>query len=257
MIVGFAGSGNMAGALARGIARGSSAPEEMLFTDSGSGRAAALAAELDGERVATLEGLAERADVVFLAVKPAALEAVAPRIAGRGAAVVSVLAATPLARHAAAFGATPVLRAIPNLAVEIGAGVVCHAPAPGDAPAIAAALELLSGLGSLIELPDEQLDAATAVMGCAPAYIALAAGALADAGAAAGLDPALSARLVREGIEGVGRHLADRDPDPMQAAIASPGGSTEAGLAVLADRHVAAAFAAAVEASLQRMASDG
>lgn len=257
MIVGFAGSGNMAGAIARGLARSRPTPDAMLFTDSGSGRAAELATELGGERVAALERLADRSDVVFLAVKPAALDAVGPRLADRGCAVVSVLGATSLERLGEVLGPTPVLRAMPNLAVEIGCGVVCHAPASADAPELGGALELLSGLGSVIELPEEQLDAATAVMGCAPAYIALAADALAEAGADAGLDPELSARLVREAVEGVGRHLASRDPGSMQEAIASPGGSTEAGLAVLADRGAAAAFTAAVEASLQRMAGSG
>lgn len=254
MILAFAGSGNMAGALARGLARGEPRPAPMLFADSGSGRAAALAAELGGERVEVLEELADRADVVVLAVKPAALETVGPRIAGRAGAVVSVLAATPVERLRAALGATPVLRAIPNLAVEIGCGVICHAAPTEPSRQLDAILELLTGLGSLIELPEEQLDAATAVMGCAPAYVALVADALAAAGADAGLDEALSARLVREAIEGVGRHLADRDPVAMQRAIASPGGSTEAGLAVLAEHDVGAIFAAAVEASLQRMA---
>jgi len=257
MIVGFAGSGNMAGALARGLVRSARAPEAMLFADSGSGRAAALAAELGGERVATLEQLADRADVVFLAVKPAALETVAPQLAGRAGAIVSVLGATPLERLRDALEPTPVLRTLPNLAVEIGSGVICHAPAPDDAPQLGAALELLGGLGTVVEVPEDELDAATAVMGCAPAYVALAAGAITDAGVDAGLDPELSARLVREAIEGVGRHLATRDPGPMQTAIASPGGSTEAGLEVLGDRDVAAAFAAAVEASLQRMAGAG
>lgn len=254
MIVGFAGSGNMAGAIARGLARSRSSPAGMVFADSGSGRAAVLAAELGGATAATLEGLAERCDVVFLAVKPAALDAVGPQIAGHECAVVSVLGATPLERLREALGATPVLRAMPNLAVEIGSGIICHAPAAANDPRLDAALELLAGLGSVVELPEQQLDAATAVMGCAPAYVALAAAAIAGAGADAGLDPELSARLVREAVEGVGRHLETLDPASMQEAIASPGGSTEAGLAVLADRRVAAAFSAAVEASLQRMA---
>ncbi|MFN8151812.1 MAG: pyrroline-5-carboxylate reductase dimerization domain-containing protein [Solirubrobacterales bacterium] len=252
MVVGFAGAGNMAGAIARGIARGQ-APPAMLFTDSGSGRAQKLADELGGERVETLEELADRSDVVVLAVKPAGLEAVAPQIAGRTAAVASVLGATSLARLQAALAPTPVLRTMPNIAVEIGSGIVCHAPVPAGVPEIDEFLGILSGLGSVVELPEEQLDAATAVMGCAPAYVALAAGAIADAGVEAGLDPELSGRLVREAIEGVGRHLAELDPGPMQVAIASPGGSTEAGLDVLADRDVAAAFAAAVRASLERM----
>jgi pyrroline-5-carboxylate reductase len=228
----------------------------MVFADSGSGRAQELADELGGERAESVEELADRSDVVVLAVKPASLSAVAPRLAGRTGAILSVLGATPVAKLQAGLDPTPVLRLMPNLAVEIGSGVICHAPPP-DSPEIAAALELLSGLGSVIEVEEEHLDAATAVMGCSPAYIALAAGALADAGVEAGLEPGLSARLVRESIEGVGRHLADRAPGPMQVAIASPGGSTEAGLAVLADRHVEEAFAAAVEASLRRMGGVG
>lgn len=244
----------MAGAIARGLARGGRAPELMLFADSGSGRAQGLADELGGERVENLEELADRSDVVFLAVKPAGLESVGPLIAGRTGAVVSVLGATPLARLSASLPDTPVLRVMPNLAVEIGSGVVCHAPAGSDAPGVAEALALLEALGSVVEVPESQLDAATAVMGCAPAYIALAAGAIAEAGVEAGLDPELSARLVRESVEGVGRHLAERPPGPMQTAIASPGGSTEAGLETLAERDVEGAFKAAVEASLQRMA---
>lgn len=257
MIVGFAGSGNMAGALARGLSRCAGKPDGMLFVDSGSGRAQALADELGGERAESLEDLADRSDAVVLAVKPKGLDAVAPRIAGRTAAIVSVLGATTVERLEGALQPSSVLRVMPNLAVEICSGVICHAPAPADSPEIASIIDLFGGLGSVVEVPEEHLDAATAVMGCAPAYIALAAGALTQAGIEAGLDPELSARLVRESTEGVGRHLAQRDPGPMQEAIASPGGSTEAGLGLLADRHVEEAFKAAVEASLLRMAGVG
>lgn len=247
----------MAAALARGLARAKERPELMLFADSGSGRAEALAERVGGERVGSVEELADRSDAVVLAVKPAALQEVGPRIAGRTGAVVSVLGATPVARLREALGAIPTLRVMPNLAVEIGSGVICFAPPLEPSAELGAVLELLAGLGSVIELPEQQLDAATALMGCGPAYIALAAGALADAGTEAGLAPALSARLVREAIEGVGRHLAERDPVAMQRAIASPGGSTEAGLEALAEGRAAAAFTAAVEASLRRMAGAG
>lgn len=229
----------------------------MLFVDSGSGRAQALADELGGERVDSIEDLADRSDLVVLAVKPAGLESVGPRIAGRTGAVVSVLGATPVAKLRAALDPTPVLRTMPNLAVEIRRGIVCHARPSASAPEIDAALELFAGLGSVVELPEEDIDAATAVMGCAPAYFALAAGAVAEAGAGAGLAPELAAHLVREAVEGLGAHLTVREPGPMQTAIASPGGSTEAGLEVLAESQVAEAFEAAVAASLRRMAGAG
>src|ERR1700710_681381 len=82
MIIGFVGSGSMAAAMARGWA---GEFERMLFSDSGSGRARALADELGGETASNGE-IAERADFVVLAVKPAALDAVAPGLgaAGRG-----------------------------------------------------------------------------------------------------------------------------------------------------------------------------
>jgi len=256
MEVGFAGSGNMAAALARGWARASLRPASMLFTDSGSGRAESLAAEVGGHRLGSLEDLADRSDLVVLAVKPAALDDVAPKIAGRPGGVISVLGATPLATLAAALAPTPVLRTMPNLAVEVGRGVICHTPLAADerSGVLGEALALLGSLGSVFEVEEDELDPATAVMGCAPAYIALAVEALIEAGVEAGLDPELSSRLVSEATAGVGHHLLTHEPRPMQEAIASPGGSTEAGLDELAERDVHAAFKAAVDASLERMA---
>lgn len=253
MKVGFAGSGNMAGALARGMAGCGSAPEAMLFADSGSGRAQALADEVGGDRADSLEELADASDLVILAVKPAGLEAAAPAIAGRSEGVVSVLGATPLARLEPALAPTPVLRVMPNLAVEVCHGVICHTPLPDPVGNLGAALELLGALGGVYEIAEELIDPATAVMGCAPAYIALAAEALVRAGTESGLPEELSDQLVREATAGVGRHLLTRDPAEMQRAIASPGGSTEAGLDALAEHAVHDAYRAAVAASLRRM----
>ena len=88
MQVGFIGAGNMAQALARGWG------DPVLCTDSGSGRARRLAEELGGEAVASNRELAERADLVILAHKPAQLAEVAWEAAGSAKAVVSLLART-------------------------------------------------------------------------------------------------------------------------------------------------------------------
>jgi len=243
MIVGFVGSGSMAAAIARGWA---GEFEAMLFSDSGSGRAAELAGELGGEVAANAE-IAERADLVVLAVKPAALEAVAPELAAARS-VVSVLAATPLERVAAAFPGAEVLRVMPNVGVEVRKGVLCVA---GSAPA--AVREKLALLGHVVELPDEDFDEATAVMGCAPAYLALAVEALADAGERAGLDAELARELVVETTAGTAELLRLRHPADVRRAVSSPGGSTEAGLEALDREGARAAFEAAVDASLERM----
>ncbi len=254
MIVGFAGSGNMAAAMARGWAAADGGPDSMLFTDSGSGRAAKLAAELGQESVGSLEELAERSDIVVLAVKPKGLGEVAPAFAGKVGAVVSVLGATPLARLHEALGDTPVLRTMPNLAVEVNRGVISHTPVDPADEVLTAAVALLGELGTTVEVEEELLDPATAVMGCAGAYLARACEALIDAGVEAGLDPDLSQRLVREMAAGTGEHLLTLPPAEMHVAIASPGGSTEAGLEALEAAGAMVAFKDAVHASLERMA---
>lgn len=244
MIVGFCGSGNMAAAMARGL-RGQ--VDGLLFTDSGSGRAAELAGELGGRALSSNEKLADEADVVVLAVKPAKLEAAAADLREAGI-VVSLLGATSLERLRGAFPNADVARVMPNVGVEARKGVLC---VTGSAnPGVRAMLE---GLGRVVDLPDSQFDAATAVMGCAPAYLALAVEAIADAGAADGLDADLARELVVETAAGTAELLRTHEPARLREAVASPGGSTEAGLEALDREGARQAFEAAVRASLERM----
>ncbi len=244
MIIGFCGSGSMAAAMARGL-RGEVG--QMLFTDSGSGRAAELAAELGGEAIASNAELAERADFVVLAVKPAKLDEVASDLRAAKV-VVSLLGATSLERVSTAFPDSAVVRAMPNVGVEVRKGVLC---VTGDLDA--GVRGLLEILGHVVELPDEEFDAATAVMGCAPAYLALAVEAISDAGARDGLDAELARELVVETTAGTAELLRVRHPADVRKAVASPGGSTEAGLEALDREGAREAFEAAVRASLERM----
>jgi pyrroline-5-carboxylate reductase len=243
MVIGFIGSGNMAAAMARGWA---GEFEGMLFSDAGSGRAKALAEELGGEALGNSQ-VAERADLLVLAVKPAKLAEVAPELQAARR-VVSILAAVPVRRVAAGFPEAEVLRLMPNVGVEVRKGVLCVAGEASEATR--AKLELL---GHVVDLPDEDFDEATAVMSCAPAYLALAVEALADAGAAAGLDAELARELVVETTAGTAELLRVRHPADVRRAVASPGGSTEAGLEALDREGARGAFEAAVAASLERM----
>ncbi len=244
MIVGFVGSGSMAAAMARGWA---GEIEGMLFTDSGSGRASELAGAVRGEAVESNRELGERADLVVLAVKPAKLPEIGAELDGAQA-IVSLLGATSLASVEAAFPGAEVARVMPNVAVEVRQGVLCVAGSLS-----AEVRGMLETLGHLVDLPDSEFDAATAVMGCAPAYLALAVEALADAGAEAGLDPELARELVVETTAGTAELLRRRHPADVRKAVASPGGSTEAGLEALDREGGRAAFEAAVRASLERM----
>ncbi|HVD40964.1 MAG TPA: pyrroline-5-carboxylate reductase [Solirubrobacterales bacterium] len=244
MIVGFVGSGSMAAAMARGWV---GEFQGLLFSDSGSGRARELAKQMGGEAVSN-EEIAHRADLVVLAVKPNRLEEVGPEL-GEAREVVSVLAATSLGRLRSALpDAQNILRVMPNVGVEVRKGVLCAAGSATDLIWMKMAV-----LGQIVEIPEEDFDAATAVMGCSPAYLALAVEAIADAGAADGLDPELSRRLVVETAAGTAELLRRHQPAALRKAVASPGGSTERGLEALDREGARRAFEAAVEASLERM----
>ena len=254
MILGFAGAGNMAEALARGWADGEQGPDAMLFCDNGSGRADKLAARTGGEAVRTLNELALRSDAVLLAVKPNALEIVAEKLDGDSRAIASVLGATSVERLRELFPGIPVLRTMPTVATEIGEGVICHAPlTPEDGEVGARLLNLFGQLGHMAEVPDHLMDQATAVMGCSPAYLAVIVQTLAEAGADEGLDSDQAYELVIETFAGTIELLRHYDPISVRGAVASPGGSTEAGLEALADAGAADAFRAAVRASMARM----
>jgi len=254
MKIGFAGSGNMAAALARGWAGAEHGPEAMYFADAGSGRAAALARETGGEAVENLAELALRADAIVLAMKPNGVARAAEQLSGAADAVASVLGATSVARLRELFPDTPIVRTMPTITTEIQRGVIVHAPlAPQDGEAGARLLNLFGELSHLVEVPDELMDAATAAMGCTPAYLAVVVQNLAEAGAAEGLDPEQAYDLVVETFAGTIELLRRYDPITVRQTVASPGGSTEAGLEALADAGVAEGFKSAFAASLERM----
>jgi pyrroline-5-carboxylate reductase len=254
MKVGFAGAGNMAGAIARGwAAAGDSGPEAMLFCDLDRERAAELAREVGGE---TREGLAELAretDVVVLAVKPDALEDVARELGGAAPALISVMAATPLARVAEAFPGVPAIRVMPNQPVEVRRGVLCVV-VPGDLPEQLKTrlVGLLLPLGRLVPIEEPAIDAAMAIMSCSPAYVALFAEALAEAGVREGLDREFALELVTATLTGTAELLAVHEPAEIRRRVAPPGGATEAGLEALERGGLTAALDAAVSASLER-----
>jgi pyrroline-5-carboxylate reductase len=249
MKLGLIGAGNMAGALARGWG------EPVLVHDPYRARAEALVAELGGEVVDSNAELARRADAVLLAHKPAGLEQVAAEVGGAARGVVSILGGVPLAALRAAYGATPVVRLIPSLPVEVRHGVTCHARDPeADAVLEARTIELFERVGIVVSIDESQMQAATGVMSCAPAYVALVAEAQIDAGVRAGLPADVAGELVAASIGGTAALLQARAGDTLgvRRAVTSPGGITARGLAALERGGVRAAFDDAMQAVLAR-----
>lgn len=235
----------MASALARGWG------DPILCTDVNAARAEALAAAVGGEAVASNAELARRADVVFLCHKPEQLDEVAREIAGSGAAIVSILGGVPLAALQAAYPGQPVFRLMPNVAVEVGRGVICLAqPADVDPQLAASVLTLLERIATVVKLQDRQIDAATAAMGVGPAYVALLVEAQVDAIVRHGIPAEVADELVTETMAGTLQLLAERDGDTLavRRAVTSPGGSTARGLAALDAHGLRTAFQAAADA---------
>jgi pyrroline-5-carboxylate reductase len=245
MQVGFIGAGNMARALARGWG------DPVLCTDSGSGRARALAAEVGGEAVAGNRELAERVDVVILAHKPAQLAEVAWEAAGAAKAVVSLLARTPQADVRSAYPGVPVFRVEPNTAVEVGRGVLAFAEPDVqlDGDLHERVKELFGRVGTVVEVPERLMSVAGAISGVGPAYWALLVEAQVDAAVRRGMPSALASRLITETMAGSAELLRARDGDTlaMRREVASPGGTTARGLAALERGGVRTAFADAMD----------
>jgi pyrroline-5-carboxylate reductase len=245
MQIGFIGAGNMATALARGWG------EPVLVHDAYRPRAEALVEELGGEVFDSNLELAERVDAVLLAHKPAGLERVAAEIGGVADGVISILGGVSVAALRAAYGATPVVRMIPSVPVEVRQGVSCHARDPEANERLSEqAIELFERVGLVVSVDESQMAVATGLMSCAPAYVALVAEAQVDAGVRAGLPADLAGELVAANFGGTAALLQARGMDTLavRRAVTSPGGITARGLAALERGGVRAAFDDAMQA---------
>jgi pyrroline-5-carboxylate reductase len=229
----LAGAGNMGGAmLRRWVASGAVSPANVTVIDPGA------PVVPDGVQVVGEAPDGPPPDIVVLAVKPQMIDAVLPSLRRDGAArgpamLVSILAGVDLATLRDRFAADAIVRAMPNLPVGIGKGVV--ALCADDAAVRAAADALMTPLG-LVEWVDEALfDAVTALSGSGPGFTYRFIDALAKAGAALGLPADQALRLARATVEGSAILAAEADEPPATLAdrVASRGGSTREGLNVL------------------------
>jgi pyrroline-5-carboxylate reductase len=257
MRVGFVGAGNMGGGLARGWAAASGepgAPETMLFADADPKRAEALAAEVGGEAVEGNLAAAKNADLVILAVKPNILDEVAPDLKQAGTPVLSILAGTTLKTLHEALPGLDLIRVMPNLGAQLRQAVLCVAYGDSvDRDERKRVGDLLELVGEVIELDEDLIDAATAIMGCSPGYLALVAEVLVEEGVRLGLTENQTARMVAKAMSATGGLLELHDPGALKRAVASPGGMTEAGLNALEENQLHETLRAAVDASLERV----
>jgi pyrroline-5-carboxylate reductase len=267
--LGFIGGGNMAEALAHGlIAHKLFKPSEIIVSDVAPERRRKLARTL---KLATTPDNAEvvrQARAIVLAVKPQTIDAVmaqlaavlaetGERSAGKGKLFISIAAGVTIARLARGLGKRArVIRVMPNAPAMVGHGMAAMVRGRGASAADEAfALRIFSAVGDAVALKDEKLlDVVTALSGSGPAYVYLFAKAMADAAASEGLPRELAIRMALKTIRGA-EHLmreSKREAADLIAAVASPGGTTEAALRRFAEHGFSDIVAAALHAASDR-----
>lgn len=230
------GAGTMAGAmLSRWLDRGLKPENVTALRKSGAPVAEGV------EVVSDSNGLTTKPKVLIIGVKPQIFEAVSAdlaRLAGKSTLVISIMAGITMEGLRDALpDAGAIARVMPNLPVATGQGVVAVvSDAKGDAKKKLDAL--LAPLGLIYPMEEEQgFNLIAALSGCGPAFVYRFAGALAGAAGRLGLNAEDADRLARATLAGAAQTLLASAQTPMEmaAAVASPGGMTQAGLDVLDD----------------------
>lgn len=257
MTVAFIGTGNMGGALARAAAK-SPLCGKLLLANRSPEKAKKLADEL-GAELTDNRGAAQRADVLFLGVKPQGLEAMAEGIRDvldkrERCLIVSMAAGWTLEALEGLLGA-PVVRILPNIPVAVGEGVTLLCASDKVTEEEKTLVKgLLAPSGMVAELHEEQLDAASGVTGCGPAFATMFIDALADGAVACGLPRKEAIAFAAQMLAGTARTLlaSSEHPDALRDRVCSPGGSTIQGVRKLEEGAFRAAVMNAVIATYEK-----
>jgi pyrroline-5-carboxylate reductase len=247
------GGGRMGQALLSGLLSSRPSIGGVAVVEVDPDRRRVLAASHPGVRVEA-EVPATRGAVI--AVKPGDVEGAVRAVAAAGARrLLSIAAGVTTARIEAWAPGVAVVRAMPNTPALVGAGAAGVAAGASAGPEDEEwAAGILEAVGKVVVVPEDLLDAVTGLSGSGPAYVFLVAEALIEGGEAAGLPRDQAVALTVQTLLGAARLLAEsgQSPEELRAMVTSPGGTTAAAVAVLEERGVRGAFAAAVAAATAR-----
>lgn len=263
IVEGAVGGGHGGGAGEVGVLRG----DRVVVVDPNAGQHGVFRA-LGAACVETVEagvrGLVELESrwgtgAVLLAVKPQMLAAVAPALAAANRVgertVMSILAGVPTARLSAEVGGR-VVRLMPNTPAKVGKGITARCAGPGaSGHDLELAGALFGAVGSVVDLPEDLLDAFTAVAGSGPAYVFLLAEGMVAGAEAVGFSREQALAIVRATVAGAAGLMeaeAGVAPEALRARVTSKGGTTAAALGVLEKRGVAGAVRVAIVAARDR-----
>lgn len=258
--IGFLGAGQMATALAKGfLAAGQITPDRLIACD-------VLPAAADRFREQTGGGIGQdvrdvlfAADIVFIAVKPQQVESLLPEVAPAlrdDHLFVSIAAGIPIAALESGLGPrSRVIRVMPNTPCLVSQGASAFALGTRATPENGQLVQtLLSTIGVALPVSESLLDAVTGLSGSGPAYVYVMIEALSDGGVRMGLPRDVAMRLAAQTVLGAAQMVLStgQHPGALKDAVASPGGTTIAGLHVLEQQAVRGALMDAVQAATER-----
>ena len=278
MTISCIGSGNMGTALIKGALSLAAKPAEKIevgFTDTDKTKAKAAAASLGGKLFSSNSQAVQEGDYVFLAVKPQVLKTVLEEItpavkerlsAGKasgksvkktgGIVLVSMAPGWSMEKIQTVLGVkAPVIRIMPNTPSLISRGVIAMSVSPEVSPEKSAELEKLLGGAGLVDcLEEKYMNAVTGLSGSGPAFAYLFIEALADGGVQAGLPRDKALRYAAQTVLGAASMVIEtgKHPGELKDMVASPGGTTIAGIAALENGGFRASAINAVEAAWKR-----
>ncbi|AGY60120.1 pyrroline-5-carboxylate reductase [Gloeobacter kilaueensis] len=257
MKLGIIGGGAMAEAIVAGlVASAAYAPSDILVSDPVAERGDWLTGRYGV--ASTTDNLAVvGAETLLLAIKPQVFPAVCEQIAAQLQAglVLSILAGISLSALNGAFPGRAVIRAMPNTPALVRFGITALSRSGAVSEShFQLARTLFGAIGEVVEVPEAAMDAVTGLSGSGPGYFALVVEALIDGGVSAGLPRPTATRLVLATLRGSAELMLQENLHPalLKDRVASPGGTTAAGLGELETRAVRGAFIEAVKAAARR-----
>ncbi len=258
--VGFVGAGKMATALARGLCQaGFTAPERIVASDVSAAARESFTSHSGAPSVDSNADVLAQSEIVVLAVKPQHFRNVLGELKvhfGPQHLVVSIAAGVVLETMSAILGRERrLVRVMPNTPCLVGASASAFCLGGTASPADGKmASRLLEAVGVAFELPEHLLDSVTGLSGSGPAFVCLVIEALADGGVKMGLPRDVALKLAGQTVLGTAKMVLETGEHPaaLKDAVASPGGTTIAGLHSLERGALRGCLIDAVEAATLR-----
>lgn len=260
--IAFAGTGNMGGAILRGLLSAGHVPGDILFFEPSDQTAAPVEA-LGAVRYKDFGKMANDANVLFLCVKPQIFKAVvgewnksARDSVHSSPEIISIMAGVSRKAilDAINFGHGDVVRVMPNLPLTVGKGAIAIATDGVSEDSLETAETLLSTVGRTVTVSEDLIDAVTGLSGSAPAYVFEFIEGLVRGGVKMGLSRKVAMQLTLSTVEGSVELLkkSGKDTGELSAMVSSPAGTTIAGVQVLEDSGFRGTLMRTVEAATLR-----